>query len=65
MEPKDNVRTWLASEEYQRRKLELNKEINSYPVKIDRECFKKTPLERELAKIAKSEWKKAKKADLV
>ncbi len=43
------------------RRLQLSKEINSYPVTIDRTVFKKTPQEKIEVKKAISEWKKSQK----
>jgi hypothetical protein len=53
-----NTKSFLATEEYQRRREELSREINSRPVKIDRACFAKTPAEKEKAKEAKKAYKK-------
>ncbi len=58
MEP--NNKNFTTTEEYQRRRLELNREINSHPVKIDYACFQKTQAERDLLKVAKAAYKKMK-----
>lgn len=47
------------------RRLQLAKEINSYPVDIDRTAFKKSPQEKIECKKAKSEWKKSQKLKAV
>lgn len=36
---------------------ELQTEINSRKVNIDRGCFKKSDIEKEAVKVAKSQWK--------
>ncbi len=61
MEP--NNKNFTSSEEYQRRRLELNREINSHPVVIDYACFQKTQAEKDQVKVAKAAWKKMKAAE--
>lgn len=47
MESKEmNFKKWMESKAYDNQKEIIRKEVNSFPLIIDRACFKKTPEER-------------------
>lgn len=59
--PENNLKAYLSSEHYQRKKQELQREIQREgTLFIDRTCFKKTPEERIKLKEAKKQWRKLK-----
>lgn len=45
------------------RRIALQREINSYKVDIDRDCFRKAPREKMELKVAKREWKNKQKLE--
>ncbi len=58
MEEKETFRQILESLAYEQQKELLNKLINKNKVEIDRSVFKKTPEEKVLLSVLKSEWKR-------
>lgn len=52
-----NIKQWLESDAYQRKKEELSREINSHRRVIDYSVFKKTPEERMKLATMKAQWK--------
>jgi len=55
------IKQYMETNDYKQKNENLQKEINSHPLQIDRACFQKTKLEKEISKAAKSEWKKSNK----
>lgn len=55
----DDLVTGKAPEtdRFENKKREVQKEINSYPLIIDRKCFQKTKEEKELVNNLKVRWK--------
>lgn len=49
--------SFLQSEAYFQKRREIMREINSYPIFIDRSVFKKTPAEKIALANAKSSYK--------
>jgi hypothetical protein len=58
MEEKETFRQILESPAYEQQNELLNKLINKNKVEIDRSVFKKTPEEKVLLSVLKSEWKR-------
>lgn len=56
--PEFNIKAYLETNDYKMKKEALSKWINKDKVFIDRVCFKKTDLEKEICKKAKSDFKK-------
>ena len=57
---KDNyssLKAFLESQEYEDKKARLNREINMFPLVIDRVCFQKTKQEKIAVANAKSLYK--------
>ena len=56
--PRERVNT-----EYEKRKEDLQRLVNSYPLVVNREVFKKTKEEKEQVKIARVQYKNKLKND--
>lgn len=52
-----NIKKFMESEEYVQKNKKLKEDINSFPLKIDYSCFKKTPQEKNLLAQAKYDYK--------
>lgn len=51
----------METNDYKQKNENLQKEINSHNLNIDRKCFQKSAAEKEISKAAKSEWKRTNK----
>lgn len=58
MEKIETFKTILESQAYEDQKARLNREINSFKLEIDRSVFKKTPVQKVEAAVAKAEYKR-------
>ena len=52
-----NIKKFMETNEYQNKRAAMQAEINSYPIDIDRSCFKKTLAEKEQLATAKMNYK--------
>ncbi len=58
MEERETFRQILESRGYEEQRELLNRTINKNKVEIDRTVFQKTPEEKVLLSVLKSEWKR-------
>lgn len=56
-----NIKKFMESEEYTILRKNMQEEINKYPVKIDKECFKKTEQEKIDLLNAKNSYKESRR----
>lgn len=52
-----NLRKFLETPQYHDMRMKMQAEIQHPRTNIDRKCFAKTQAEKDMAKVAKSNWK--------